>query len=86
MGRKYEKNPKYFCKGCHKSFKTKRALKAHNNTLHAEKPVPEEHRLAAGDNHSGTDRGSDPIRDDSPPDLIIVDEATPIRRRWFRKP
>jgi len=85
MGRQYEKNPKYFCTECHRSFKKQRALDAHNDALHAPEPVPEEHRLVAGRNHSDAGGGSDPVRTDSPPDLIIVDESTPFDPKWFDK-
>lgn len=86
MGRKYEKHPTHFCKGCHRSFKTKRALKAHNDALHASKSIPEEHRLAAGGNHSDAGRGSDPVRTGDASDrLIIIDESTPFDPKWFDK-
>ena len=85
MGRKYEKNPTYFCKGCHKSFKNQRGLDAHNDALHAPKPVPEEHRLADGDNHRRTDRGNDSVPAVGENDLIIIDESSPFDPKWFDK-
>lgn len=30
----YEKNPDFFCKECHKSFKNQRGLDAHNEAKH----------------------------------------------------
>ncbi len=85
MGRNYEKHPKHFCKGCHKSFRTKRALKAHNDTLHASKSIPEEYRLADSGDLRSTGRGRNSVRDDPAPDLIIIDESTPFDPKWFDK-
>jgi len=85
MGAKYAKNPTHFCRGCHKSFKNKRALKAHNDALHAEKPVPEENRLAVGGDSGDADRRSDSVRDGNAPNLIIIDESSPIDPKWFDK-
>lgn len=85
MGRKYEKHPTHFCKPCHKTFKSKRALKAHNNALHAPKPVPEEHGLADGGDLPVTDRRCNPVRDGTASDLIIIDEAAEIDPDWFEK-
>jgi len=88
MGRQYAKNPKYFCKGCHKSFKTKRALKAHNDALHAAEPV-QEHGLVSGDDNLDAGRRGDPVPDGdaarSQRDLIIIDESSPIDPKWFDK-
>lgn len=52
----YEKHPTFACGDCHKTFKNERALRTHNDAVHAEKPVQEaQDGLATGmdSNHAG---------------------------------